>query len=169
MSEDVRLTAVQREHRFAILDLAGDLVCTGLEYTRFLTMQLRQGLDGGNRLLSTNSIQQQRADAFGPAATIAYSAYTFLEKAYHYGFGDWPETANGQAPSASNPVNRWSSTGKFGWAPWVASNSSCAGLIMALQPDAPTSFVPSENLKAVLDPLIRSALLSNPAVVRSVP
>ncbi len=148
---------------------ASDLVCTGLEYTRFLAMQLRQGLDGGNRLLSTNSIQQQRADAFGAATTIAYSAYTFLGKAYHYGFGNWLETADGRAPSSSNPVIRWSSTGKFGWAPWIASDSTYAGLVMTLQPDALTSFVPSENLKAALDPLIRGALQLNPPVVRTVP
>jgi CubicO group peptidase (beta-lactamase class C family) len=148
---------------------AGGLVCTGLEYTRFLMMQLRQGVDGSTRLLDTASIAGQRADAFGPATTIAYSAYTFLGKAYHYGFGNWLETANGQAPTPANPVNRWSSTGKFGWAPWIAADSSYAAVIMTRQADLPTSFVPSENLKATLEPLIRAALASNPQVIRAVP
>lgn len=148
---------------------AGGLACTGLEYTRLLMLQLRQGLDGSNRLLAQATIQQQRADAFGPTTSIQYSAYTFLGKAYHYGLGNWLETANGQAPTATNPVNRWSSTGKFGWAPWVAADSSYAGLIMTQQPDQPTSFVPSENLKATLGPLIRAALATNPPVVRAVP
>lgn len=148
---------------------AGSLACTGLEYTRFLMMQLREGVDGSNRLLSVATIQQQRADAFGPTTTIEYSAYTFLGKAYHYGFGNWLETENGQAPSATNPVNRWSSTGKFGWAPWIAADSSYAGLIMTQQPDLPTSFVPSENLKTAMEPLIRTALATNPPVIRAVP
>jgi CubicO group peptidase (beta-lactamase class C family) len=148
---------------------AGGLVCTGLEYTRFLMMQLRQGLGGNTRLLDAASIAAQRADAFGPATTIAYSAYTFLGKAYHYGFGNWLETANGQAPSAANPVNRWSSTGKFGWAPWITADGTYAAVIMTRQADLPTSFVPSENLKATLEPLIRAALGSNPQVIRMVP
>ncbi len=148
---------------------AGSLACTGLEYARFVMMQLRQGLEGGNRLLTAASIQEQRTDAFGPATTIAYSAYTFLGKRYHYGFGNWLETANGEAPSSGNPVNRWSSTGKFGWAPWIAADGSYAGLIMTQQPDLPTSFVPSEDLKVALDPLIRAALTTNPPVVRVVP
>lgn len=148
---------------------ASDLICTGLDYTRFLTMQLRQGLDGGNRFLSVNSIQQQRADAFGLTTTISFSAYTVLGKTYHYGLGNWLETANGQAPGVNNPVLRWSSTGKFGWAPWIASDSSYAGLIMTQQSDTSTSFIPSENLKAQLEPLIRAALALNGAIVRTVP
>jgi CubicO group peptidase (beta-lactamase class C family) len=148
---------------------AGGLVCTGLEYTRFLMMQLRLGLDGSTRLLDAASIAAQRADAFGPSTAIAYSAYSFLGRTYHYGFGNWLETANGQAPGATNPVNRWSSTGKFGWAPWIAADSGYAAVIMTRQADLPTSFVPSENLKAALDPLIRTALASNPRVIRTVP
>lgn len=53
---------------------AGALACTSVEYARFLMMQLRQGLDGGNRFLTAATIRQLRADAFGPATTIAFSA-----------------------------------------------------------------------------------------------
>jgi CubicO group peptidase (beta-lactamase class C family) len=149
---------------------AGSLACTGLEYTRFLMLQLRQGLDGSTRLLPQAAIQQQRQDAFGASTVIAYSPYVaVLGRPYHYGFGTWLETANGQAPSATNPVNRWSSTGKFGWAPWVAADGAYAALIMTQQADLPTSFVPSETLKAQLDPLIRTALAQGPGVVRTVP
>jgi CubicO group peptidase (beta-lactamase class C family) len=148
---------------------AGGLICTGLEYTRFLMMQLRQGLDGSTRLLDATSVSAQRADAFGASTTIAYSAYTFLGKVYHYGFGNWLETANGQAPAPTNPVNRWSSTGKLGWAPWIAADSRYAAVIMTRQADLPTSFVPSEILKATLEPLIRTALATNPPVIRTVP
>jgi hypothetical protein len=133
-------------------------------------MQLRQGLNGSLRYLLASSITGQRQDAFGPTTTISFSAYGFLGLQYHYGLGQWLETANSQAPSSSNPVNRWSSTGKFGWAPWVAADSSYAALIMTQQADTPTSFVPSDNLKAQLDPLIRAALQSSSVpVIRAVP
>lgn len=149
---------------------AGSLACTGLEYTRLLMVQLRQGLDGSSRLLAQATIQRQRQDGFTPSTTIAYSPYkTVVWKDFHYGFGLWLETADGLAPSATNPVLRWSSTGKFGWAPWVAADSTYAGLIMTQQPDQPTSFVPSETLKSQLEPLIRAALVQNPPVIRTVP
>lgn len=149
---------------------AGDLVCTGLEYTRFLMMQLRQGLDGSNRLLTPTSIAQQREDAFGPATTIRYSPYVlFRQKDFHYGFGNWLETADGAAPGPSSAVSRWSSIGKFGWAPWIAADGAYAAVIMTRQADTPTAFLPSDDLKNVLDPLIRAALASNPPVIRTVP
>ena len=144
------------------------LVCTGREYTRFLMMQLRLGLDGSTRFLDAASIAAQHADAFGPSTTIIHSAYGFLGKKYHYGLGNWLETENGQASTRDNPLNRWSSAGKFGWAP-IAADGKYAALIMTQQSDTPTAFVPSENLKAKLDPLIRQALASNPQPIRVVP
>lgn len=150
---------------------AGTLVCTGQEYLRFLAMELRGGVDGTTRLLPQTLLNQQRSDQFGPATTITYSPYTDpLAKAYHYGLCNWLETADGQAPSASNPILRVSSTGAFGWAPWVAKDGSYAGLILTRQPDSlPHGGVPSENLKATLDPLIRAALAQNPPVIRTIP
>lgn len=145
------------------------LICTGLEYRRFLLMQLRSGVDGGKRFLDASTIAAQRLDAFGSSTTIAYSAYTFLGKKYHYGFGNWLETDNGEAPTLINPVDRWSSTGKFGWAPWIAADGKYAALIMTRQADAPTAFVPSENLKVNLEPLIRKALESSSASVPLAP
>jgi D-alanyl-D-alanine-carboxypeptidase/D-alanyl-D-alanine-endopeptidase len=150
---------------------AGSLACTGLEYTRFLMMQLRKGLDGSARLLSESLILQQRLDAFGPATSIAYTPYAFTGRINHYGFGNWVETQNGQAPSASNPTQRVSSTGKFGWAPWIETGGgqNWAAVIQCQQADAPLSFLPSENLKLALGPLIPAALAQNPQVVRVVP
>jgi CubicO group peptidase (beta-lactamase class C family) len=150
---------------------AGSLACTGLEYTRFLMLQLRGGLDGQVRLLSEGLITQQRADAFGPATAIAYSPYVLTGRVHHYGFGGWVEAANGAAPSASNPVQRFSSTGKFGWAPWieVGDGQRWAAVILCQQPDAPASFLPSESLKLQLAGLIPAALARNPPVVRTVP
>jgi CubicO group peptidase (beta-lactamase class C family) len=150
---------------------AGSLACTGLEYARFLMMQLRKGLDGSNRLLSESLIAQQRTDGFGDSTTIAYTPYVLTGRVNHYGFGGWVEAANGAAPSATNPVQRFSSTGKFGWAPWieVGNGQNWAAVIMCQQSDQPASFLPSENLKLQLAGLIPAALAQNPPVVRPVP
>ena len=65
---------------------------------------------------------------------------------------------------------RVSSTGKFGWAPWVSMDGSYAGLILTRQPITVLyGAVPSENLKVQLDPLIRAALATNPPVIRTIP
>lgn len=150
---------------------AGSLACTGQEYTRFLMLQLRKGLDGSSRLLSEALITQQRSDAFGASTTITYTPYVLTGRVNHYGFGGWVESANGAAPSATNPVQRFSSTGKFGWAPWieVGSGQTWAAVVLCQQPDAPASFLPSENLKLQLAGLIPAALAQNPPVVRTVP
>lgn len=149
---------------------AGALVCTGLEYTRFLMMQLRAGLDGTARLLSPASIAQQRTDGFTATTTIRSSPYLLLRGyRYHYGMGNWLETANGAAPAAGNPVSAWSSAGKFGWLPWITADGRYAALIMTRQDDLPTAFLPSVDLQAQLDGPIRAALATHPPVVRQVP
>ena len=150
---------------------AGSLACTGLEYTRFLMMQLRKGLDGSARLMSEDLVNQRRLDAFGPTTTIAYTPYVLLQRTHHYGFGNWVETQNGAAPSATSPIQRVSSTGKFGWAPWIelGNGQNWAAIIMCQQPDAALSFLPSENLKLQLAPLIQAAVAQQPPVVRNVP
>lgn len=147
---------------------AGGLKCTGLEYTRFLMMQLRDGLDGSQVFLPQPLITTQRTDGYGPATTLAYSPYVAMTgKTYHYALGNWLETAGGGAPAAGDPVLRYSSTGTFGWAPWVAADRAYAGIIMTLQAQGNT--LPSERLKAQLDPLVRTALAQHPPVVRVVP
>lgn len=148
---------------------AGGLACTGLEYMRFLMMELRDGMDGSAAFLSPSLISDQRADGYGPATTIAYSPYV-AAKGYtiHYGLGNWLETADGNPESASNPVIRYSSTGTFGWAPWVTADGVYGGIIMTKQ-NTQGDTVPSEDLKAQLDPLIRAALAQHPPVIRAVP
>lgn len=150
---------------------AGSLACTGLEYSRFLMMQLRKGLDGSTRLMSEDLVNQRRLDAFGPATTIAYTPYALLQRTNHYGFGNWVETQDGAGPSPTDPIQRVSSTGKFGWAPWIeiGGGQNWAAVIMCQQPDAAGSFLPSENLKLQLAPLITAALAQHPPVVRTVP
>lgn len=151
---------------------AGTLSCTGREYLRFLAMELRGGLDGGTRLLPASLLAEERKDQYGPDTTIAYSPFVQAQnKAYHYGLCNWLEVSNASAPpSISNPIVRVSSTGKFGWAPWVSMDGSYAGLILTRQPITVLyGAVPSENLKVQLDPLIRAALATNPPVIRTIP
>jgi len=149
---------------------AGNLYIDGQNYVKFVALQLRKGLYGTQRLVPEALIDAQRADGFGPATTIAYSPYVEkLGRTYHYGFGNWLETAGGGAPSGADPVVRWSSTGTFGWAPWVAADGTYAAVIMTRQPLQGMT-VPSETLKATLDPLIRQALASGSVqVIRPLP
>jgi len=147
---------------------AGGLKCTGQEYMRFLLMQLRNGLDGSQVFLPPASILAQRTDGYGPSTTLVYSPYVAMTgRNYHYALGNWLETTYGGAPSASDPLLRHSSTGTFGWAPWIAADGTYGGIIMTLQAQGNT--LPSERLKAQLDPLVRAALVQAPPVIRSVP
>ncbi len=148
---------------------AGGLKCTGLEYMRFLMMQLRGGVDGTQTFLSPAMITAQRTDGYGPTTTLAYSPYVDrLNKTYHYGLCNWLETQGGGGPTPTDPVIRYSSTGTFGWAPWVAADGAYGGCIMTQQ-STQGDTVPSENLKNALDPLIRTALAQHPPVIRTVP
>ena len=121
--------------------------------------------------MSEDLVNQRRLDAFGPTTTITYTPYVLLQRTNHYGFGNWVETQNGAAPTATNPIQRVSSTGKFGWAPWIeiGGGQNWAAIIMCQQPDAALSFLPSENLKLQLAPLIQAAVAQHPPVVRAVP
>lgn len=152
---------------------AGTLSCTGREYLRFLMMQLRGGLDGTARILPTGLLDQARSDQWGAGTTIQFSPYAAVDatKRYHYGLGNWLETADPtQPPSVANPILRVSSTGKFGWAPWVAMDGSYAALVLTRQDSSQfEAFLPSENLKTQLDTLIRTALAAHPPVIRTLP
>ena len=134
-------------------------------------MQLRKGLDDSTRLMSEDLVNQRRLDAFGSTTSILHTPYVLLQRTNHYGFGNWVETQIGAAPSFTNPIQRVSSTGKFGWAPWIeiGSGQNWAAIIMCQQPDAGGSFLPSENLKLQLAPLISTAIAQHPTVVRTVP
>ncbi len=149
---------------------AGNLYIDGQNYVKFVNLQLRKGLYGSQRLLPEALIDAQRADAYGPTTTISYSPYLAVQgKTYHYGFGNWLETAGGGAPSGADPVIRWSSTGTFGWAPWVAGDGAYGAVIMTRQPLQGMTEA-SEALKATLDPLIRHALAAGGGtVVRPLP
>ncbi len=150
-------------------DPAGDLSCTGVDYMRFVAMELRNGQDNGAVFLQPATWTAQRTDGFGPTTTIVYSpADVSLGKNYHYALGNWIGTADGNPESATNPPIWFGSTGTFGWCPWVTADGTYGAIIETKQPSNGQGG-PSETLKGVLDPLIRQALAQNPPVIRTVP
>jgi serine-type D-Ala-D-Ala carboxypeptidase/endopeptidase len=150
---------------------AGGLVTSGREYMRFLTLQLRRGLDGSNRLLAAATIDAQRAEQWRPTTVILFSPYTSLGKSYHYGLGVWRECDAPADIAACDAALRVSSTGAFGFAPWIDVQGDYAAAVMTRQPtqQGSSDFVPSEDLKAVLATLVPAALAQRPPVIRAVP
>ena len=150
-------------------DPAGDLSCTGVDYMRFVAMELRGGADNGAAFLQPATWTAQRTDGFGPSTTISGSPYkASFGYTIHYALGNWIGTADGKPESASNPATWYGSTGSFGWCPWVAADGSYGAIIETRQ-SASGQYAPSENLKGQLDPLIRAALAQHPTVIRTVP
>ena len=148
---------------------AGGLKATGLEYMRFMMLQLREGLDGTTTLLPASLIAEQRTDQFLSTTSIAYSPYVALAGLqYHYGLGNWRECSTPDDPSACDAALRVSSTGTYGWAPWIDVQENYAGVIMTKQPLQGT-IKPSEDLKNELAGLIPGILALNPPVIRTVP
>jgi CubicO group peptidase (beta-lactamase class C family) len=150
---------------------AGGLVTTGKEYMRFLVMQLRKGLDGNTRLLPAALIDEQRKEQWRAGTVIFFSPYTSMGKSYHYGLGLWRECDTPSAAPACDAKLRVSSTGAFGFAPWIDVQGNYAAAVMTRQPGQTGNgdFKPSEDLKAALAPLIPAALAQNPPVIRPVP
>lgn len=152
-------------------NLAGGLVTSGREYMRFLTLQLRRGLEGNNRLLAVATIDTQRAEQWRPTTIILFSPYTSLGKSYHYGLGVWRECDAPTDIAACDAALRVSSTGAFGFAPWIDVQGDYAAAVMTRQPtqQGSSEVVPSEDLKAVLATLVPAALAQRPPVIRAVP
>ena len=146
---------------------AGELWASGLEYMRFMMMQLRGGVDGSTRLISTAMLAEQRKEQFAPSTQIRASPYTVLGKSFHYGLGNWRECAQPAAPALCDAALLVSSTGSFGWAPWIEPEHGYAAIIMTQQ--SAGNFAPSELLKNQLAGLIPSILAQNPPVIRMVP
>jgi CubicO group peptidase (beta-lactamase class C family) len=150
---------------------AGGLKTTGIEYMRFMMLQLRKGLDGTTRLLPESLIDEQRKDQFSPSSpktTISYSPYQAAGLQYHYGLGNWRECATPDNPGACDAALRVSSTGTYGWAPWIDVQENYAAIIMTKQPLQGT-IIPSEDLKVELSGLIPGILAGSPPVIRAVP
>jgi CubicO group peptidase (beta-lactamase class C family) len=149
---------------------AGGLATSGREYMRFLMLQLRKGLDGSTRLLSSSLIDEQRSEQWRVSTQIFFSPYAALGKSYHYGLGNWRECDTPSDVARCDAALRVSSTGGKGFAPWIDVQAGYAGLIMTRQNSGGTAGIQaSEDLKAKLAPLIPAALAQNPPVIRPVP
>jgi D-alanyl-D-alanine-carboxypeptidase/D-alanyl-D-alanine-endopeptidase len=152
---------------------AGSVNSNGLDYMRFMLFQLRRGLAGSTRLISQGAIDEQRREQWSSTTTIRNSPYlTQSGRDFHYGLGLWRECTTPANVVACDAGLRVSSTGAFGWAPWIDMQGNPAGnyaaVIMTRQPNNADN-LPSETLKAQLDPLIKQVLATNPPVIRPVP
>jgi hypothetical protein len=87
---------------------------------------------------------------------------------YHYGLGNWRECDTPGDTAACDAALRVSSTGTYGWAPWIDVQENYAAIIMTKQPLQGT-IVPSEDLKNEIAPLIPGILALSPPVIRTVP
>ncbi len=150
---------------------AGALMTTGREYMRLLVMLLNRGSLGNTRLLPAALVDEQRKDPWRPSTTILFSPYTALGKSYHYGLGQWRECDAPGNVAACDASLRVSSTGAFGFAPWIDVQRNYAGIVMTRQPGtvAQGVFRASDELKWQLATLIPAALAQNPPVIRAVP
>jgi CubicO group peptidase (beta-lactamase class C family) len=146
---------------------AGTLNASGIEYMRFLLLQLRKGVNGNQRLLPEALVDEQRRDQFAPTTVIRFSPYTQHGYAYHYGLGNWRECPQPNDVAACDAALRVSSTGALGFAPWIDPANRYAAIIMTQQ--SLSNILPSETLKNELAPLIVDALARNPTVIRAVP
>ena len=147
---------------------AGTLALTGLEFMRFMMLQLRGGLDGTTRLVSEGLIDAQRQDQFLSTTALTSSPYVDLGKYYHYGLGCRRECSSPSDVGACDADLRISSIGTFGWLPWIDVKNGYAAVIMTKQPNQ-AQVEPSLELKSTLEALIPAVLAHNPAVIRSVP
>jgi len=141
-------------------DPGADLNTTGLEYMKFMIMQLRHGLTGKNRLLSEHTILSQWADQFLPTTSLLFS---ILGSSYHFGLGAWIGY-----DTSSEEVRQVSNIGAYGWAAWIDLENDYAAVIMTRQP-LPVDYLKSENLKKSLSALIPEALAKHPPMIRAVP
>ncbi len=150
---------------------AGGLVTTGKQYMRFLVMQLNKGSLGTSQLVASALIDEQRKEQWRTSTIIAFSPYTALGNRYHYGLGLWRECDQPDNPTQCDAALRVSSTGAFGFAPWIDVQSNYAGIVMTRQPGtvATADIKPSENLKVRLATLIPAILAQSPPVIRAVP
>lgn len=150
-------------------NIAGGLMTTGIEYMRFMMLQLNKGMYGNVRMLSEGLVDEQRKDQYLPGTYIEYSPYmkTF-GLGYHYGFGNWRECDSPELADACDVSLRISSTGAFGWAPWIDINNDYAAVIMTKQNEE-DRIGPSEDLKGILAGIIPEILKNNPQVIRTIP
>lgn len=111
--------------------IAGGYVSNAQDYQRFLNMILNGGVFDGRRVLSRRAVQDMLADQTG-GVRIVYSPYTRYDDtrpsvgATRYGIGNWRQTVTGGVLEES------SSTGAFGFTPWVDFSRNLTGTLSVL-------------------------------------
>jgi len=124
-------------------------------------MQLRLGLDGSTRLLDAATLRGSARMRSAPPPRSPTAPTPFLERptTTASATGSRRRTDRHQAPPTGQSLveHRQVRLGA-----WIAADSSYAAVIMTRQADLPTSFVPSENLKASLERSFAPRWLATP-------
>lgn len=101
--------------------LAGDVVSSARDYSRFLQMLLDQGTYHGRRVLSAASIAEMQRDQTHGVPLIV----TMHEDGRRYGLGEWRDAVDAQG----NAV-QLSSQGDTGFSPWIDLQRHVAGVFL---------------------------------------
>lgn len=136
----------------AVPRVAGGATSTAEDYARFLAAVLRGDLTG-------ETFAEQRKNRVGPGVAIAYSPLAALD--WRYGLGVWRECPEPMYGPACEVDLKVSSTGAYGWHPWIDPALGYYGVLAMEEVGAdlaePVSLA-SIELAGALKPLIEAAL-----------
>lgn len=108
--------------------VGGSAISTARDYLRFLLMLLNDGTWEGQRILRPETVRELLRDQTN-GAEITFSPYQRWDRLWEgisqtrYGIGNWQERADGQE------TRRASSTGAFGFTPWLDRDLGLVGVI----------------------------------------
>jgi CubicO group peptidase (beta-lactamase class C family) len=140
--------------------LAASLIMSMEEYSRFLGMIFNQGMYKGRKIITPELVKEQRRDQWEKNIIIKSSPYSLLNKAFHYGLGVWLE-----CPDPGNPLEcegelLVTSSGMFGWYPWIDTKRKYYGLLAMVQPlnARPVGYIYAFKLLEELRPLMNEVM-----------
>lgn len=118
--------------------VAGGYVSSAQDYQRFLNMVLNGGVFEGRRILSSRAVDEMLADQTAGARIVAspYAQFDLTQPgagATRYGIGNWRQTVT------NGVLEESSSTGAFGFTPWVDFTRNLTGALSILN-DNPNVF-----------------------------
>jgi uncharacterized protein (TIGR03437 family) len=137
--------------------IAGGCVSNATDYQRVLNVILNGGVHEGRRILSSKAIDAMLADQTRGARIIfsPYSQYDATQPGSggtRYGIGNWQQTVS------NNVLEESSSTGAFGFTPWIDYTRNLTGVLSILN-DNPDVFPYYVRIREVLRTQIPSAKL----------
>lgn len=124
--------------------ISGSARASLADYARVVAMLSNDGVGNGRRILSTTAIATLNRDQTG-GAPLAY-APPAANGSTAYGIGNWiePFSISADAPTIS-------STGAFGFTPWVDFGARYWGVLMVQQPSGGSPTIGQRSHEAVAD------------------